>query len=111
MPTPRLLPFLLLVWLVIGRLSLPATAKDRTTGIASLIDPAKLATLKQRGANPRVQKFGAQLAAAKQAGEDPAKVAKAATSLAGYRDEAARLTVEAMVRNLTIAERLGCLDA
>ena len=55
MPTPRLLPFLLLAWLLIGGLSLPATAKDRATGIASLIDPAKLATLKQRGANPRPQ--------------------------------------------------------
>jgi hypothetical protein len=38
--------------------------------IASLIAPEKLATLKERGANPRVQKYVAQLAWAKREGKD-----------------------------------------
>jgi hypothetical protein len=42
---------------------------------ASLIDPAKLATLAARGANPRVQKYTAQLHEARLAGQDAAQVA------------------------------------
>ncbi len=77
--------------------------------IASLIDPAKLARLGEREANPRVQKYVAQLADAKAAGLSPERVAAQAVALAGMKGKAAKLTVEAMVRNLTIAERLGCL--
>jgi hypothetical protein len=77
--------------------------------VASLIDPAKLATLAARGANPRVQRYVAQLHAARLAGHDPAQVAVDAVALTGMKDDAARLTAEAMLRNLTIAERLGCL--
>lgn len=79
--------------------------------IAPLIDPAKLATLKSRGANPRVQKYVAALAEARTAGLEPSKVAARAVELAGYQDGAASLTVEAMTRNLMIATRLGALDA
>jgi len=61
--------------------------------IAALIDPAKLATLAPRGANPRVQK----------------SVAQSAVARVGMQGEAEQLTVEAMRRNLTIAQRLGCL--
>lgn len=77
--------------------------------VASLIDPAKLVTLAERGANPRVQKYVAQLHEARLAGQDPAQVAVDAVALTGMTGEAARLTAEAMLRNLTIAERLGCL--
>ena len=77
--------------------------------IAALIDPAKLATLAPRGANPRVQKYVAQLEDARLAGWDPVKVAQRAVASVGMQGEAARLTVEAMLRNLTIAQRLGCL--
>ena len=73
-----------------------------------LIDPAKLATLGERGANPRIQKITAILWAAKQDGEDPEKVAAGAVKLIGWGDtERGRLTIAAMVRNLTILERLG----
>jgi hypothetical protein len=78
--------------------------------VASLIDPAKLATLAERGANPRVQKYVAQLEEARLAGHDPAQVAAHAVALTGMKGEAARLTTEAMLRNLTIAGRLGCLS-
>jgi hypothetical protein len=77
--------------------------------IAALIDPAKLSTLAPRGANPRVQKYVAQLFEAQQSGLDPVKCAAEAVALAGMKGDAAQLTVEAMVRNLRIAEQLGCL--
>lgn len=78
--------------------------------VASLIDPARLATLEERGANPRVQKYVALLAEAEADGVSPRKVAAAAAKAADMKRKAAKLTAEAMVRNLTIAERLGCLD-
>ena len=58
----RLTPILCL--LVAGfRLSAGVT-EDCAAKIAPLIDPAKLATLSQRGANPRVQKavYGLEMA-------------------------------------------------
>jgi hypothetical protein len=79
--------------------------------ISPLIDPAKLATLGSRGANPRVQKYVAILAEAKTDGVTPKKLAARAVALVGLKGRAASLTIEAMARNLVIAERLGCLDA
>ena len=78
--------------------------------IALLIDPAKLAKLGERGANPRVQKYVAQLAEAQQQPVPVNTVVAQAVALAGMKGEAAKLTADAMLRNLTIAERLGCLD-
>ena len=60
-------------------------------------------------ANPRVQKYVAQLAEARIAGASTKKVAASAVEMAGVKGEAAKLTVAAMLRNLTIAERMGCL--
>ncbi|MDP1588584.1 MAG: hypothetical protein Q8M07_12625 [Prosthecobacter sp.] len=79
--------------------------------IASLINPAKLASLGARAANPRVQKYVAILEEAQRSGKDPAVVASEAVAIAGLRGELARLTTEAMLRNRVIAERLGCLNA
>lgn len=79
--------------------------------IASLINPAKLATLGERAANPRVQKYVAILEEAQRSGKDPAVVASEAVAIAGLRGQLARLTAEAMLRNRVIAERLGCLNA
>jgi hypothetical protein len=56
-----------------------------------------------------VQKYVAQLEDARLAGQEAAQVAVDAVALTGMTGEAARLTAEAMLRNLTIAERLGCL--
>jgi hypothetical protein len=78
--------------------------------IAALIDPAKLSTLAPRGANPRVQKYVAQLFEAQQAGLDPVRCATEAAAIAGMTGDAAQLTVDAMVRNLRIADQLGCLS-
>ena len=44
-------------------------------------------------------------------GEKPAKVLDRAVALAGCKkNDAARLTKDALLRNLDIAEKLGCLD-
>jgi hypothetical protein len=76
--------------------------------IKSLIEPANLATLGDRGANQRVQKITAILWRAKQENQDPEKVANEAVELIGWGGtEKGRLTAAAMVRNLTIVERLG----
>lgn len=76
--------------------------------VAPLIDPGKLATLGKRGANPRVQKAVAILWTAEHDGADPAKVAEDAVFRIGWADTAkGKLTVAALLRNLTIVERLG----
>lgn len=88
-----------------------AAQTNHASQIASLINPAKLATLGERGANPRVQKVVYVLATARTEGEKPAKLLDSAVVLAGYTNAAiAKLTKEALLRNLDIAEKLGCLD-
>ena len=95
---------------------LPACGKEsaaltrESALVAPLIDPAKLATLGDRGANPRIQKAVAILWTAKQSGTDPAKVAADAVTRIGWAGtEKGKLTADALVRNLTIAERLGAV--
>ena len=92
-------------------LALTLNAQDYAANIASLIEPSKLATLGKRGANSRVQKCVYWLATAKAAGEKSDKVAGDAVVRAGYTKEAAALTKAELLRNLDIAEKLGCLDA
>ncbi len=83
-------------------------AKDYARLIEPLIDPAKLATLGDRGANSRVQKAVAILWAAKQDGQEPGKVAADAVALIGWAGTSkGSMTADALVRNLTIIERLG----
>ena len=79
--------------------------------IAPLIEPSKLATLQDRAANPRVQKATFWLAAAQLDSTDAKAVATQAVRRAGYSPAAARMTADALIRNLTIAEQLGCLDS
>jgi hypothetical protein len=104
----RLLPTFL-CWSLLAFQAAAAQA-DHASQIASLIDPAKLATLRERGANPRVQKAVYWLATARKEGEKPSKVLDRAVALAGYQDTAAKLTRDALLRNLDIAEKLGCLN-
>jgi hypothetical protein len=88
------------------------SGRDNAQHIASLIDPAKLATLGKRGANQRVEKAVYWLAEAREAGQKPDKVMDATLGLAGVKNgPAAELTKAALLRNLDIAEKLGCLDA
>jgi hypothetical protein len=105
MRTAGWLSILLLHWC----LAAIAGAADYSRNIAALIAPEKLATLRSRGANPRIQKAVAQLEAARASGLKVEKVAADAVALAGYRSSAAKLTAEALVRNYDIAAKLGCL--
>jgi hypothetical protein len=82
--------------------------RDAHALVQPLIDPAKLATLGDRGANTRIQKITAILWEAKLNGQDPTKVAEKAVESIGWGGtEKGRLTSAAMVRNVTILERLG----
>jgi hypothetical protein len=88
-----------------------AAQTDYAQNIASLIDPAKLATLGKRGANPRVQKAVYWLASARKHGQQPSNVLDQAVALAGYKNsDAAKLTRDALLRNLDIAGKLGSLN-
>lgn len=100
------------ILLVFALMLVPITARqdDYASKIANLIAPAKLATLKERGANPRIQKCVYWLEEAALAGEQPANVARRAVQMAGYRDAASGLTEQALLRNLDIASKLGCLN-
>ena len=86
-----------------------AAQTDHAAQIASLIDPAKLAALGERGANSGVQKAVCLLVKARTEGQKPAKVLDRAVALAGYNDAAAKLTKDALLRNLDIAGKLGCI--
>lgn len=87
-------------------------ASPAVEAIANLADPAKLATLAERGANPRVQKITYWLVTTRTNGEKPEVVIDTASSRFGWRGTPkGELTKAAMIRNVTIAERLGCLDA
>ncbi|HMJ89840.1 MAG TPA: hypothetical protein VK530_08485 [Candidatus Acidoferrum sp.] len=89
-----------------------ADVADYAAKIAPLIDPAKLKTLGARAANSRVQKVTYWLATARAERVSPSKVAALALKSVGMTNAlAAQLTKAAMLRNITIAERLGCLDS
>jgi hypothetical protein len=104
----RLLLFLTLALPSAQRLD--ARGHDYAANVASLIDRGKLATLGNRGANPRIQKSVYWLEQARLAGENPAQTAHVAVELAGYSGQAAALTEQSLLRNLDIAAKLGCLN-
>ncbi|TAE87557.1 MAG: hypothetical protein EAZ82_07750 [Verrucomicrobia bacterium] len=81
---------------------------EEATQIASLIDPTKLGTLRERGANPRILKITAILWQAKAAGKYPNEITRRAISLIGWEDTLkGDLTSAAILRNLDIVEQLG----
>ena len=86
------------------------TVADYAERIAPLIDPAKLATLKDRGANPRVQKCVYWLETARRDQVKPEKVLDAALRAVNVSGDIAKLTKAALLRNRRIAEQLGCLE-
>ena len=80
--------------------------------LASLTDPAKLATLtSERAANPRLLKCVYWLADARARGLDPAKVISDAQTTTGDTPAHAALVRDALLRNLKIADGLGLLTA
>jgi hypothetical protein len=85
-------------------------AEDYAAHLTPLIDPANLSTLGTRGANPRIHKCVYWLDTARKAGQAPDKVVDEAVARAGYTNASATLTKAALLRNLDIAEKLGCLN-
>lgn len=106
---PKLILTLLATLLVVAQ-TIAGSVQDYARNISPLIDREKLATLKERGANPRVQKYVHWLALADREKVSVERVAEEAVKEAGYSGEAARLTKAAMLRNLHIATRLGTVD-
>ena len=75
--------------------------------LSALIDPAKLDTLKSdRAANPRLRKACYWLHVARVDGITPSSIIDATGHARTPRGQLAK---EALLRNLTILERLGCL--
>jgi len=67
--------------------------------------------LRERGADPRIQKAVAILAEARAEHLNPAAVCSAAAKELQLKPGVAELTKAALLRNLDIARKLGCLDA
>ena len=80
--------------------------------VAPLIDPAKLDTLKgKRAATPRLRKACYWLEMATREGQDAGEVIDQAHALTGpHKVERMKAQKDSLIRNLTILERLGCLD-
>jgi hypothetical protein len=87
-----------------------ATAAPIDEILVSLCDPAKLATLGERGANARVHKIVFWLEAGRREGESPEALMRSTMHRIGWDDARGELTMNAMLRNLEIATRLGCTD-
>lgn len=75
--------------------------------IANLSDPAKLATLGERGANPRLNKIVYWMHEAYDHGGSPEGVVEWAQRLNGTQGEHATLVQESLARNWKIARELG----
>ncbi len=83
-------------------------ALDEADQVAALINPAKLSSLRERGANPRILKVVAILWTAKVSAKDPAEIVNDAIRKIGWEGTAkGRLTADAILRNLEILEALG----
>lgn len=101
----RLLP---LLWLVFAPLALGVGEAEI---LAPLVTPQKVDALaRSRAANPRLRKIAYWLEVARRDGQEAGAVISQAQQKAGYAGTP-RADVEkaALLRNLTILERLGCL--
>ena len=80
------------------------------TAIAAQGDPARLATLGSRGANPRLKRIVFYLALARDAGADPGQIIEEAQRQNGSAGTPrAELVKAGLLRNLKIADGLGLL--
>jgi hypothetical protein len=88
-----------------------ATLREEAEKLAALIDPAKLSTLRERGTNPRIHKAVALLETADANRIKPKAVCEAAIKKVNMNAAAGELTKAALLRNLDIARKLGCIHA
>jgi hypothetical protein len=77
--------------------------------VSALSDPAKLATLGERGANSRLNKIVYWLGTARRQGWAPETAITLAQLAHGAREPRASLVKVALLRNLKIADELGLL--
>jgi hypothetical protein len=94
----------LMLLLSLGYAFSPAKA---VWSVRELSNPAKLATLGKRGANPRLNKIVYWLWEARERGMEPGATALTAQALNGIFGERARLVATSLVRNMEIADELG----
>ncbi|MCP5524618.1 MAG: hypothetical protein H7A46_24075 [Verrucomicrobiales bacterium] len=94
----------LLLLLSLGYAFSPAKA---VWSVRELSNPAKLATLGKRGANPRLNKIVYWLWEARERGLPPETTALTAQALNGVFGDRARLVAESLARNVAIADELG----
>jgi len=85
------------------------TPAQAVFAIANLSDPAKLATLGERGANPRLNKIVFWMHEAFNRGGSPEGAVEWAQRLNGEDGPRAQLVHEALMRNWKIARQLGLL--
>ncbi len=84
---------------------------DHAERIASLIDPAKLTTLKTRGAIPRIHKIVYQLELARRENRNIGRIIDEAMDSVSITSKSVRkLTKDSLIRNHSIATQLGCLN-
>lgn len=77
--------------------------------VSNLSDPAKLATLGERGANSRLNKVVYWLHEASQSGAKPPIAIEMAQRMNGTVEPRKSLVRESLLRNMKIADELGCL--
>jgi hypothetical protein len=90
-----------------GWLWWPVSPRPAVLAVANLSDPAKLATLSERGANPRLIKIVYWLDAARNRGLPPELAVDLAQVKNGTRDPRASLVRQSLLRNLKIADGLA----
>ena len=100
-----------LILLFLLLLSPLASGTDEAGILSPLISPTKIDSLSaERAANPRLRKIAYWLETARRNGQDLGQVIDQAQRGAGYAGTArARVEKAALIRNVTILERLGCL--
>lgn len=86
-------------------------AVQAIVALANLADPAKLATLGERGANSHLNKIVFWLDTARQRGASAETTVNWAQTINGTDEPRASLVKNQLVRNLKIAEELGLLTA
>ena len=93
-----------------GTQHVPADIHTAALAVANQTSPAKLSTIRgDRAVNARLLKCVAWLAEAKAAGADPLQVIAEAQQLNGNRGLHGAMVRDALIRNLDIADKLGCL--
>ena len=85
----------------------PAESGNYRQALVSLCDPAKLATLGDRGANPRLKKIVYWLEQAREAGNDPARIIDEVLQQNHYGADHAALIKTNLLRNIKICDELG----